>query len=163
MLPTVGRMVLYRSRTGAYVVPAFVTATTTTLNPAGVEAYGSWCVERDEYEAMDGAQRLAHGFAPAPRGVPGLTSDLHVHLHVLTPGLPGQRAAATDFVDGSDRPVGENIGGAYQEWDVPPAAVIESDLDPEPFVPSLHATIDGHHPDDPCAHPPGTWAWPARS
>lgn len=57
-VPTIGRVVIYRSRLGHYSVPAVVTATQETLWPEGVE-----------------------------RGdVPALSSPLHVHLHVLTPG-----------------------------------------------------------------------------
>jgi hypothetical protein len=57
-LPAVGHVVLYRSRTGRYTLPAIVTATTTSLDPAGVE--------------------VGH--------VPALSGPHHVHLHVFTPG-----------------------------------------------------------------------------
>lgn len=59
--PTIGRLVIYRSRTGNYSCPAIVTATTETLWPEGVE--------RGDVPALDGPQ--------------------HVHLHVLTPGEQG--------------------------------------------------------------------------
>lgn len=58
MKPTIGRIVIYRSKTGNYSCPAIITATHETLWPEGVE-----------------------------RGdVPALSSSEHVHLHVFTPG-----------------------------------------------------------------------------
>ena len=127
MDPTIGRIVIYRSRTGSYDVPAIVTATTETLNPKGVEFF----------HATNGE-----------KGVPPLSSDQHVHLTVFTPGLPGYRAEGlrgeldTPLAerDASQRGApaqgyGENAGGSYQEWDVPPA-----------------------DEDDVVA--PGTWRWP---
>lgn len=92
--PTIGRVVIYRSRTGDYDVPAIVTATTDTLNAKGVEA--------------------GH--------VPALSSEEHVHLMVLTPGKPGMRCDADDFKVESPHGRGENVAGTYQEWDIPPAA-----------------------------------------
>lgn len=59
--PTIGRIVIYRSKTGDYDVPAIVNCTTETISQKGVE--------------------LGH--------VPPLTSPAHVHLTVLTPGKPG--------------------------------------------------------------------------
>lgn len=115
--PTIGRIVIFRSRTGKYEVPAIVTATGETLAPEGVAAF----------EASGGE-----------KGVPPLTGEQHVHLTVLTPGLPGQRGSAEDFEVQSAHPVQENVGGTYQEWDVPP--------DHDPFTGQL----------------PGTWRWPAR-
>jgi hypothetical protein len=91
MNPTIGRIVIYRSRTGDYDVPAIVTATTETLNPKGVE--------------------LGH--------VPPLTSETHVHLTCFTPGKPGMRRDATDFKVESEHGRSENAGGIYQEWDIP--------------------------------------------
>lgn len=128
--PSIGRVVVYRSRTGSYDVPAIITATTDTLNAKGVELF-------HESEGQ--------------RGVPPLTGDGHVHLTVLTPGLPGFRAqgllgeADTPLAerDASERGqpsqgYGENAGGSYQEWDVP-----------------LHdPTIEAEGPQ------PGTWRWP---
>lgn len=61
MHPTIGRIVHYRSKTGNYTLPAIITATTETLWPGGVER----------------EPELA------------LSSELHVHLHVLTPGAQG--------------------------------------------------------------------------
>lgn len=115
MRPTIGRIVLYRSRTGKYTVPAVVTATTETLNPEGVEA--------------------GH--------VPPLSSEDHVHLTVFSPGKPGLRLGAEDFKvpASASRPVDENVGGTYREWDVPPN-------DPP----------DGDGLTD--EHAPGTWRWP---
>lgn len=104
MRPTIGRVVIYRSRTGNYSVPAIITATQDTLYRPGVDG----------------------GY------VPDLSSEEHVHLHVLTPGVPGKRTDADDFLVESPHGRQENVGGAYQEHDVP--------LDP-----------DGG---------PGTWSWP---
>lgn len=67
--PTIGRLVIYRSRTGNYAMPAIVTMTTDSAWQPGIDA----------------------------GDVPPLTSDRHVHLHVLTPGAQA----------------------AYQEHDVP--------------------------------------------
>lgn len=88
--PTIGRVVIYRSRTGEYDVPAIVTATRDTLNAAGVEA--------------------GH--------VPALSSPQHVHLTVLTPGKPGLREEAGDFRVESPHGRSENVAGTYQEWDI---------------------------------------------
>lgn len=88
---TIGRIVIYRSRTGQYDVPAIVTATHDTLNPAGVAA--------------------GH--------VPALSSPEHVHLTVLTPGKPGLRTEASDFEVESAHGRSENVAGCYQEWDIP--------------------------------------------
>lgn len=88
----IGRVVIYRSRTGNYDVPALVNCTQDSLYRPGVEG----------------------GF------VPDLTEPHSVHLSVLTPGKPGKRATADDFVgDRADAPISENAGGIYQEWDVP--------------------------------------------
>lgn len=91
MKPTIGRIVIYRSRTGDYSVPAIVTATQETLNLKGVE--------------------LGH--------VPGLYSASHVHLTVFTPGKPGMRRGADDFKIESQHERSENVAGCYQEWDIP--------------------------------------------
>src|ERR1700723_851989 len=92
MKPTMGRIVIYRSRTGDYDVPAIVTATTETLNQKGVEA----------------------GY------VPPLSSDQHVHLTVLSPGTGGLREEAAYFLVKSEHPVSENVSGCYQEWGIAP-------------------------------------------
>lgn len=91
MKPTIGRIVIFRSRTGDYDVPAMVTATKETLNPRNVEA--------------------GH--------IPGVSSETNVHLTVFTPGPPGKRADAADFKTESEHGRSENVAGTYQEWDVP--------------------------------------------
>lgn len=91
MKPTIGRIVIYRSRTGNYDVPAIVNCTTETIYQPGVDA--------------------GH--------VPPLSSPDHVHLTVLTPGKPGLRQTADDFKVESPHGRGENVAGCYQEWDVP--------------------------------------------
>jgi hypothetical protein len=88
---TIGRIVIFRSRTGKYDIPAIVTATKETLNPDGVAA---------------GA-------------IPDLTGDDHVHLTVFTAGFPGQREGANDFEVESVHARSENVSGCYQEWDIP--------------------------------------------
>lgn len=133
-MPTICRVVVYRSRTGRYDVPAIVTATLDTLDPQGVEL----C------EATNGE-----------KGVPALSSPSHVHLTVLTPGIPGFRAeglsgagdtplAERDHSERAPGPrgYGENAGGTYQEWDVP---------------------FDSNElPGNAGSPQPGTWRWPAR-
>lgn len=116
MKPTIGRIVIYRSRTGDYDVPAMVTATTDTLNAKGVEA--------------------GH--------IPDLSSKLHIHLTVFTPGKPGLRADATDFKAESKHGRSENVAGCYQEWDIAPS------YDPNTLEP---VGVPG----------PGTWRWPERA
>lgn len=59
--PTIGRIVTYRSKNGAYDVPAIINCTVDTIDPKGVE--------------------LGH--------VPPLTGEQCVHLTVFTPGKPG--------------------------------------------------------------------------
>lgn len=59
--PTICRMVVYRSRTGRYSVPAVINCTVDSIDPEGV--------------------RLGH--------VPPLSLDTNVHLTVFTPGKPG--------------------------------------------------------------------------
>jgi len=105
--PTIGRIVIYRSRTGDYDVPAVVNCTQETLSPKGVEA--------------------GH--------VPDLTSDTHVHLTVLTPGQQGLREQAEDFKVESPHGRSENQGGCYQEWDIPldlPTPAQGEEWDPQP-------------------------------
>lgn len=119
--PSVGRVVLYRSRTGSYTVPAIVTAVASTLNQAGVDA--------------------GH--------VPALTGEDHVHLTVFTPGKPGLRGGAGDFLSESAHGRSENVAGCYQEWDIPPAYA------------NVHNAAHAWPEND--EFPPGTWAWPVRS
>lgn len=102
-----GRVVHYRSRTGHYTVPALVTATQDSLYRPGVDA----------------------GF------VADLSSAEHVHLQVFTPGMPGKRKDADDFLVESPHGRAENVNGSYPEYDVPYDA----------------------------AGGPGTWCWPPRS
>lgn len=97
-IPRLGQVVLYRSRTGTYDVPAMVTCNVDSLNPRGVAA----------------------------GGLPGLTGLSHVHLAVFTPGIPGRRIPTTDFITESPHGRAENIGGIYQEWDIGPAWEVES-------------------------------------
>lgn len=66
--PSIGRIVWYRSKTAPYDVPAIINATTETLSPEGVE--------------------LGH--------VPMLSSGVHVHLTVFTPGKPGTAREGND-------------------------------------------------------------------
>lgn len=61
MNPTIGRIVIYRSKTGEYDVPAMINCTAETISEKGVE--------------------LGH--------VPPLTGYNAVHLTVFTPGKPG--------------------------------------------------------------------------
>lgn len=92
--PTLGRVVLYRSRTGNYTVPGIVTAVEGSLYQPNVDA----------------------GY------IAGLSSDTHVHLSALTPGKPGTRGPENvDMVvpDSPGRPIRPNLAGLYQEDDVP--------------------------------------------
>lgn len=91
MTPQLGTIVIYRSRTGDYDVPAIVTANTESLDAKGVEA--------------------GH--------IPALSSYDRVHLTVFTAGKPGLRSGATDFKVESEHPRSENVAGCYQEWDIP--------------------------------------------
>lgn len=109
--PTIGRIVSYRSKTGRYSVPAIITATQATLFEDAVQA---------------GA-------------IPAVSSETHVHLHVLTPGLAGHRLPDTDPSIGQANP-----GGYYQEHDVPFSETVDS--------------TPGQSRQE-----PGTWAWPERA
>lgn len=66
--PSIGRIVTYRSKTGAYDVPAIINCTIDSISEEGV--------------------RLGH--------VQPLTSDNHVHLTVFTPGKPGTAREGND-------------------------------------------------------------------
>jgi len=108
--PTIGRIVIYRSRTGDYDVPAVITATQETLNPKGVQLY----IESD-----------------GKKGVPPLSNDDRVHLTVLTPGLPGFDIGEAKFKVAREHGPKSgivNFAGSYQEWDIP------NDID-EPAAP----------------------------
>jgi hypothetical protein len=113
--PSIGRIVVYRSRTGDYDIPAIINCTVDTLNAKGVE--------------------LGH--------VPALSSDMHVHLTVFTPGKPGLRRDADDFKVESPHGRGENVAGCYQEWEIP----------------FWQAGVDGEQRAS--TQPwPGSWRWP---
>lgn len=129
MEPTLGRIVIYRSRTGNYDVPAIITATVHTLAEVGVKMW----------HETDGE-----------KGVPPLSSEKHVHLAVLTPGIPGLRAAAQDFKTESPHGRQENVNGIYQEWDIEPAD------DPEAVAYGVIAGADNPF------IVPGSWRWPER-
>jgi hypothetical protein len=96
---SIGRVVVYRSRTGNYSVPAIVNCTLDSIYQPGVEA----------------------GFVPA------LTKADNVHLTVFSPGRPGMRVTqeetpgAEAFVvqPTHGMPISENVAGCYQEWDIP--------------------------------------------
>lgn len=94
---SIARMVVYRSRTGNYSVPAVVNCTADSIYQPGVEA----------------------GF------VPPITAIDNVHLTVFSPGRPGMRIDAGEqpgteaFVVPSKYPISENVSGCYQEWDIP--------------------------------------------
>jgi hypothetical protein len=88
--PALGHIVLYRSRTGEYDVPAVIAGTQASLHIPNVQA----------------------GY------VPPLSSPRHVHLVCLTPGAPGKRGEAKDFRVVSKYPISENLAGTYQEWDI---------------------------------------------
>lgn len=90
MKPTIGRIVIYRSRTGDYDVPAIIACTQDSLHMPNVEA--------------------GH--------IPSLSSEDHVHLVVFSPGPIGRRAGATDFKAESEYGRAENEGGTYPEWDI---------------------------------------------
>lgn len=106
MRPSIGCIVIYRSRTGKYSVPAIITATKDTLIQENVDK----------------------GY------IEGLSEDLNVHLTVFTPGKPGKRTDAKDFkvVPKNGTPISENVNGCYQEWDVPQVATPERYKDQEP-------------------------------
>lgn len=105
MKASIGRIVIYRSRTGSYDVPAMVTATEETLNPAGVKVF----------EESGGS-----------RGVPPLDPGC-VHLTVFTPGRPGLRGSADDFEVEPEYGVSENVAGCYQEWNIPECVLPPAD------------------------------------
>lgn len=159
MRPTIGRIVLYRSRTGNYTVPAMITATKETLAPAGVEAWRESVEARERFEHADEEHRAARGGELPPlRGVPPLSSDMHVHLAVFTPGIPGMRVDAQDFVVESLLRQ-ENVNGIYQEWDVPAVMVIV-EQDGTDRVPNLSPFPSGDEISEPTSFRPGSWAWP---
>lgn len=136
---TIGRIVVYRSRTGNYSVPAMVTATVDSLADVGVRRVAA--AVRDP--SSTAGHITVFEDSGGERGVPPLSSPSHVHLAVLTPGLPGLRVEAQDFKVESPHGRSENVAGAYQEWDVP-----------------FHGGAVG--PDEYDVQAPGTWCWPAH-
>jgi hypothetical protein len=101
MQPTIGRIVIYKSKTGDYVMPAIIAATTATLHRPNVEA--------------------GH--------IPDLDSDTHVHLIVFTTGIPGEVSTNTAeqrpelvMPDRVNRP----FGGTFQEWNIPQSQAAEN-------------------------------------
>lgn len=121
--PTPGRMVRYRSKVNPYDLPATIVATVDSLWQPGV----------DRWRETGGLE-----------GVPPLSSPDHVHLVVMTPGLPTNPEI--------ERQQGWSPqGGTYQEWDVP-LFEPHTPMDPRPGV-----VADAPVP------APGSWRWPERS
>lgn len=87
---TLGRIVVYRSRTGDYSVPAIIAATQDSLYRPNVEA----------------------GY------IPDLSKPDNVHLTVFSPGPGGKRADAADFLVEPAHGRSENQGGTYTEYDI---------------------------------------------
>lgn len=135
--PGIGRIVWYRSKLGGYIVPAIVTCTADTLLPAGVQLYeetkGRWVTDTKLRAQIDAGEVIDM----SAQGVPPLSSDLHVHLTVFSPGLPGN-----DEVPGPNA----NAGGSYRKWDIGPS--IDGSIAPK----------DGE--ERPVVWEQGTWAWP---
>jgi hypothetical protein len=93
-IPTIGRIVIYRSKTGDYVMPAIVSATLDTLHQPNVDA--------------------GH--------MHPLSGPLNVHLTVFTAGYQGQVSQSTmenhpELADPARR--NYPAGGTFQEWDIP--------------------------------------------
>lgn len=89
--PTIGRIVVYRSKTGKYVVPALIAATVDTLYRPAVEE--------------------GH--------VAELTDESHVHLVVFTPGFAGHRNSTTTPEQAAQlTALSTPAGGSYQEFDI---------------------------------------------
>lgn len=131
-IPSIGRIVWYRSRTDAYTVPAIITTTVETLYEPAVEA----------------------GY------IPGLFSPTHVHLTVFSPGIPvvGPNVPlGTEKPDTMGLPTGAssyNLAGTYQEWNVP-------FFDPSAYGDNAVPVSCAPKPTtDELVQLPGTWAWP---
>lgn len=91
MDPSIGRIVVYRSRGPVgFIAPAIIAVTVETLAEAGLARY-----------------RQTGGRV----GVPPLSSPDHVHLIVFTAGVSDEPPPDTDF----DVP----MGGTWREHDVP--------------------------------------------
>lgn len=90
--PSLGRIVIYRSKTAKYDVAAIVSGTVDSLyRPAVAEGH-----------------------------VADLDSDQHVHLTVLTPGYQGHRNSTTTAEQEAELTrLSTPAGGTYQEFNVP--------------------------------------------
>lgn len=94
--PTVGRIVLYRAKTG-WLAPAVIAATQDTLDPDGVQRW------RDSGGEVG---------KPGWQGIPELSSPEHLHLIVFSAGRQGNEPMPVVGLD-------SNMGGTFREWDVP--------------------------------------------
>lgn len=154
-----GRTVIYRSKTGDYSLAAIVIADGASINPLGVER----------------------------RQVPALTGPDHVHLTVLTPGLPPAATPEhTAQIIDTRRPLGQRqippmepigdelhrledgqfigmtqFGSTYAEFDIPwwRRPGILGDLSDTEVAARI---MDGHHLFEPgrwdlADQPAGTW------
>ncbi len=131
-----GQTVWFRSRTGAWTVPAIITATVDSLHRGNVEA--------------------GH--------IPDLSSPDHVHLTVLTPGKPGHVSDETwdthpELADPAR--INRPAGGSFNEWDVAyweptpeeafdAAIVLDVELASSPYPAGFDFSVQ----------PAGTWMWP---
>jgi hypothetical protein len=92
--PTIGRIVVYRSRTGDYECAAIISATRSTLNMKNVEK----------------------GY------IPNLSDDTNVHLVVFSAGKPGMGRTAAEaekeFLVKSEHGASANVSGTYQEFNI---------------------------------------------
>lgn len=103
--PSLGRIVLFRSKTGRWTAPAIVTAVTESLFQPNVDA--------------------GH--------LHPLSSDTHVHLTVFTPGIQGHvsEETAREHPELAD-PNRPNLpaGGSFQEFDVGQWSRLDDDREP---------------------------------
>lgn len=101
--PTIGRIVIYRSRTG-YTCPAIITATRETLIHANV----------------------VKGY------ISDLSEASNVHLTVFTPGKPGSGPRKYGWWWRRRQGAQRNTSGLYQEWDVPKSKRLNGSGEQEP-------------------------------
>lgn len=126
-LPTIGRIVVYRSKTGDFDLAAIVAATAGTLHAGNV----------------------------AEGRIPALDDEMHVHLVVFSPGLPGK--ADLDAVRRVSEatpehlPMDVNMGGTFREWNIP----YDGPNGPEAVTPREWGEV--------VVALPGTWRWPERA